>query len=254
MAKNTKHSSTDNITTVHFAYDLEKDQPKLSQHNRIVTILTFAMPSIAVVAVTLMLLWSELINQKDKFSIGLRESILGALTDTVSIVNPHYISIDDQNRPITFSAEFATETYPGSRIIELTKPRGSILLSSGSLVQMEANSGFFYREQNTATFTGNIRAFTDPLTIITTNSVDIDLKTKVLHSNTPVSGNFQGGTIISQGLITENNGDIIKFTGKAKLTLIPENKSSQTKNKFKTGKSGPQTKFKPNSKNQNKEN
>ena len=228
MANTPKITSTDNVTKVHFSYDMEKRRPKLKKHNRIVAILKLAMPSIAAGAIALMLLWPQIIAQKEKFSLGIGRPIITGKTDTLSIVNSRYYSADSKNQPFKMTAKLAEETEPGSRIIVLTEPKASILLESGTRLAMESREGKIYQKDNLAVFTGFVHAFTDDGYELKTAEVTVDLTTHTLESRSTTTGIFPEGTITSEGLKTTDKTDIIKFTGRAKLILIP-NKNKREK-------------------------
>ena len=221
MANTPKITSTDNVTKVHFAYDTEKRRPKLKKHNRIVAILKLAMPSIAAGAIALMLLWPQIIAQKEKFALGIGSPIITGKTDTLSIVNSRYYSVDSKNRPFKITAKLAEETEPGSRVIALTEPKASILLESGSWLTMESREGKIYQKDNRAVFKDFVRAFTDDGYDLKTSEITVDLTSHTLESRTATTGIFPEGTITSEGLKTMNKNDIIKFTGHTKLILIP---------------------------------
>ncbi len=219
--------ATDNVRTLHpkdsvFSYssgDINSRNTGIEKHNRIVLFLKLLMPSFAVVAIALIILWPRIVEQKDKFRVGMTRPLLVSETENLSIVNSKFFSSDSKKQPFILSADLAIETEPNSRIINMTKPKASILLNSGTRVDVSSDSGILYQQENKLVFNEECIGISDKGHRLETKKVHIDLKDNSLTSNEKTHFYFPQGNIESQGLSVVNKGDIIKFTGKAKMVL-----------------------------------
>jgi len=196
------------------------------KHNRTVLFLKLFMPSFAVVAIALMILWPEISEQKDKFRIGVTRPLLVSQTENLSIVNSQFFSSDNKNQPFMLGADLAIETEPNSRIINMTKPKASILLNSGTRVNVDADSGILYQLQNKVTLSGNCVGVSDAGHRLETENVLIDINDNSLTGREKTFFYFPEGKIESDGLEIRNKGDIIKFTGNARMTITLKGKKT----------------------------
>lgn len=230
--KQASSASADNVKSLHsdnviFSYEAGKKAPEFEKHNRIVGFLKLFMPSVAVIAIALMLLWPELISQKERFALGISRPLLVGKTDNLSIVNSRYFSTDSKNQPFKLTARLAIEERPASRIINLTDPKADILLNNGMWLMLEADKGTLYQKDNKVILTDNVSAFSDMGHEIHTAKMMIDLTAHAVSSKDKTNAAFPNGTIKSEGLQTFNKGDIIRFTGKAKMVFTLPDKEKQ---------------------------
>ena len=206
-----------------FSYSVEaiKRYPRIKKHNRTVLFLKLLMPSFAVIAIALMILWPRLVEQKNKFHLGLSRPLIVSQTENLSIVNSKFFSADNKNQPFVLSAELAMETQPNSRIISLTKPKASILLNSGTRIMVDSMTGTLYQKQNEIILNNGCNAESDKGHNLKTEEILIDLNDNSMVSNSKTYFSFPHGRIESEGLYVENKGDIIKFTGHANMLITP---------------------------------
>jgi lipopolysaccharide export system protein LptC len=224
---------SDNVQVLHpkdknFSYSAETSgrSTGFQKHNRIVLFLKLLMPSFAVIAIALMILWPKIAEQKDKFRLGVTRPLLVSQTDNLSIVNSQFFSSDSKNQPFVLSADLAIETEPNSRIINLTKPKASILLNNGMRINVVSDSGILYQQKNNVTLSGNCTGSSSEGHRLETEEVLIDLNNDSLIGKHKTFFHFPQGNIESDGLSVKDKGDIIKFTGNARM-LITLNKQSK---------------------------
>jgi len=215
-----ENNNTENMNKA-FSYtaDVGDRSAGIKKHNRTVLFLRLLMPSFAVVAIALMILWPQISEQKDKFRIGMTKPLLVSQTDNLSIVNSQFFSSDNKNQPFMLGADLAIETEPNSRIINMTKPKASILLNNGMRINVSADSGILYQLQNKVTLKDNFVGVSSEGHRLETQAVFIDINDNSMTSNDKTFFYFPEGQIEADGLTIKEKGDVIKFTGNARMTI-----------------------------------
>ena len=131
-----------------FVYEAYNRSGDIEAHSRLIRILKVSLPSVAVVAIALLLLWPQIMEQKDHFRLGLTKPIIAGKTDVLSVVNSKFYSTDSKNQPFMLTSKLALETEPGSRIIDLTEPKADVLLNSDLWIAISAKTGVLQQKKN----------------------------------------------------------------------------------------------------------
>ena len=216
-----------NVKEIHFpkdkfVYEASNRCGDLKAHNRLIRILKISLPSMAVIAIAMLLLWPQIMEQKEYFRLGLSRPIIAGKTDVLSVVNSKFYSTDNKNQPFMLTAKLALETKPGSRIIDLTEPKADVLLNSDLWVAISSKTGVLQQKKNMISLIGDVSVFTDAGYELHTEMVDIDLNTNNIQGNQKVNGRYIQGSITAEGIKTFNKANVIVFTGKAKLIFDPD--------------------------------
>ncbi len=210
-----------------FVYEACDRSGNIKAHSRLVRILKISLPSVAVVAIALLLLWPQIMAQKEHFRLGITKPLIAGKTDVLSIINSKFYSTDSKNQPFMLTSKLALETMPGSRIIDLTEPKADVLLKSDLWLAISAKSGVLQQKENMISLTDDVSVFSDSGYELHTQKVDIDLNTNNIKGSEKVDGLFPQGTITSEGIETRDKGEVIIFTGKAKLVFNPDIKEEK---------------------------
>src|SRR5699024_2926166 len=130
--------------------------------------------------------------------------------------------IDTKGRPYNLTATTANYASGGERYVELDNPKGDLFEQDGSWVTLTALSGLYDRKSEHMDLEGNVNLQNDGGFEIMTSSAFLELAQGRAERHQPVNGIGPGGHIISQGFRLEDEGRVIYFTGKSKLTLNDE--------------------------------
>lgn len=191
-------------------------------YSRAVAMLKVALPSLAVVLVTLVVVWPQLQGSgDDAFPLSFAEIGPEAM-QSQRLVGARYQSTDDSEQPFTVTADLAEETAPGSRLVRLQHPKADITLNDGVWLLLDAREGLYEQDQETLQLSGGVDLFHDGGYELHTERLTLNVAAGTADSTDPVAGQGPLGTLKSEGLRIRDGGKTVIFTGAATLVLHPE--------------------------------
>ncbi|MGD9637873.1 MAG: LPS export ABC transporter periplasmic protein LptC [Alphaproteobacteria bacterium] len=187
-------------------------------YTRFVKILKLLLPAIASVLIGLILIWPQILAEKDKFKINIGIPEFSRI-ESMRMVNAKFFATDNKNQPYSLSADLAMETEPGSMIIELTKPKADIMMSDNTWVAAEASNGVFKQKDEILELNDGVSIFHDGGYNFEIGKMKIDLKKGEAVSNEKILFAAPFGEVAGEGLSISEKGNKIKITGKTKVKL-----------------------------------
>lgn len=139
--------------------------------------------------------------------------------ERVEMEKPQYRSFDDKQNPYTINADSAVRDTKVPDAVDLKKPTASIEMKDGKMLNIEATNGNYAQDQSSLTLQGDVVLKDNNGYNLTTDELFFDLNDNSAKSTKPVKGTGAKGTIESEGLIIQDNGNQIIFNGKSKLIL-----------------------------------
>jgi lipopolysaccharide export system protein LptC len=183
--------------------------------------LKLALPSIAVVLVGLVLMWPQIESAEET----LRQGVIGSLRldeiENLQMVQARYVGTDDQNRPYVLTAAGARQMSAGSDLIALEAPKGEIQMQSGESVSVSAEAGAYYQKAQLLDLFGAVTMRHSGGYVVETAEARINLKDGSAEGDMPVFGHGPSGTLRSEGFRIFDNGQVVRFTGKARMVINP---------------------------------
>ncbi len=140
----------------------------------------------------------------------------------VSVLNPRWNGIDNENRPFTVTADLVTQSKEDSNLYSLELPKADITLKDETWLALTARTGEFLFEEQQLELTGDVDMFHDQGFEIRTEAASIDLKTKDAWGDSPVEGHGPAGRLNAEGFRITQEGARILFTGKSRLVVYPD--------------------------------
>jgi len=198
-----------------------KQQSRLAGYSRYVIFMKFVLPLIALVLVASIMIWPQLQVLDETFSIALSDVKLSA-KESPNMVNARFVGADLKKQPFSITADIARNLLKETTRIELEMPKADVTLSDGSWLVLTANSGVYNQKGKFLNLDGAVNLFHDSGYEINTKKAYIDLKRGIANSNEPVKGQGPFGHLQAEGFKIEDKGNIILFSGKAKLILFPK--------------------------------
>jgi lipopolysaccharide export system protein LptC len=191
-----------------------------SLYSRFVVMMKFALPALAVILVTLIVIWPHLKEASKTFRLGL---IAGKIhsAETPGMVNARYAGADKNNNPFTITADLAKSSVAGDMSVELEMPKADLVMQDGSWLVLTAETGIYNNSGNNLDLAGKVNLFHDSGYEFRTSKAGIDLAEGNAKGNDPVEGQGLFGTLNADGFRVENQGKNIVFMGKAKLIFFP---------------------------------
>jgi lipopolysaccharide export system protein LptC len=178
------------------------------------------LPFLALALVALVAIWPHLSLNPSLFTVKLSDVIKQSV-DAVNMLNPRYSGVDDQDRPFTVIADSATQQPQDLDRVELARPRAVLSLDSGANVTLSADRGSFLRGTEKLDLTGEVHVIHDQGYDFRTEEARLDIKAGTAAGDQPVQGSGGFGTLSAEGFRIFDQGALVIFTGKAKVTLPP---------------------------------
>ena len=188
------------------------------RYTRFVKLLKLLLPTIASVLVAMILIWPQIVSEKDRFKINIGTPVFSR-AEKMRMINAKFFATDEKNQPYSLSADLAMETEAGSMIIELTEPKADIMLANNSWIATEARKGIFSQKEEVLNLLNKVSIFHDNGSQFETDNIVINLKKGEAFADSKVTITAPFGTMEGKGILVTDKGEKIKLIGNAKVVL-----------------------------------
>lgn len=175
------------------------------------------LPLVAVALVGLVITWPDMEKRVEPMK---REELL---PDTANMQNellqPKFESVDQKNQPYTVTADLATQSRDNPDIINLDKPAGSLTMSDGGIVAMQAETGIYQQRDEKLFLKGTVKLMNDTGYTLESDEMRVNLQTSEAFSDKDVHVQGPDGTIEAAGLEGNSEKGLLIFKGPAKMIL-----------------------------------
>jgi len=187
-------------------------------YSRFVAAMKMTLPSLAVVLVTVVVVWPQLAAQGDDgFALGFADLSVEAKSERM--VNPRYYGTDADEQPFTITADLAQEDESDAEKVKLAVPTADMTNEDGSWIMLGAREGVYDKTRQVLDLAGDVKMFHDGGYELHTAELSIRMEEGQAEGHTAVAGQGPFGTIQSEGLRITEKGDRVVFTGRARLIL-----------------------------------
>jgi lipopolysaccharide export system protein LptC len=176
------------------------------------------LPTVATLAILLLIFWSQSNLLETRFRIGVTE-LAPEEIDNLKMLNLRFDGMDENDRPFSITADVASQSKDAEGVIDLVEPRADITLADGSWVALMAGSGHYDRDGDRLDLAGGVNVFHDKGFEMSTDAARVDLETGITSSDAPTSGQGPAGWLDAAGFRVENDGDRVFLAGPAHLNL-----------------------------------
>ncbi|WP_255568816.1 LPS export ABC transporter periplasmic protein LptC [Roseomonas alba] len=190
---------------------------QIARHRFVVRVAKWLLPLAGVGLLVGIAVWPELDRMEDRARVSFRRVIQTA-PDAVRVVDPRYQGLDEQNRPFTVTATTATQTEDPD-IVDLERPRADILLTDGSWILLESETGRFDKGRHLLDLWGEVTLWQDGGNLLVTAAAQIQLQEGSASGDKPVAAQGPFGTLTSEGFRLTERGQVVIFTGHAHAVL-----------------------------------
>ena len=143
------------------------------------------------------------------------------------MVQPRYTGIDKDNRPYVLTANAATQKSQADDLVSLDLPRADMTTNSGNWVEITGYTGAYQTQPQLLDLYGDVELYQDRGNEFHTDSARLDIANGSAVGNDPVVGQGPFGHVTAEGFAMYQHGEIINFTGKTNLTLLPRAKEAE---------------------------
>ncbi len=174
------------------------------------------LPLLALVLLSSIALWPEIARQTAAGRAALRGWSAG-ITANGQMINARYHGVDEKNRPYTLTATTATQATPER--VNLTDPKGDVLMESGNWLMLKALRGVYMQHLSELDLEGNVWLYRDDGTTLRSATASLDLRAGAGASNDVTNAEGPFGTLDAMGFALVDKGAVIQFVGPARLVL-----------------------------------
>jgi lipopolysaccharide export system protein LptC len=193
--------------------------PINSGYSRFVSAMKLMLPAVAIGLVLLIVVWPRLQLSLQQLRAAVPRLDLSEARD-LRMVNAHYAGLDKRHRPFVLTAEVARQTQAND-LTSMEGPKADITLKSGAWLALTGDTGVYISQGQLLDLFGDVKLFHDRGYELNTDSAHLDMAAGTAEGNDPVQGQGVFGDVNSQGFRLLDHGQIVIFTGKAKLHLTP---------------------------------
>lgn len=190
-----------------------------SRYSRFVQLTKIVLAGIALVLITMVIVWPQLKPRDGTMQIGTSGTRRDA--EQLNMVSPRYTGIDDNKLPYEVTADLASQASPKAETILLDNPKADMTMKDGTWLALSARSGAYGQKSQQLTLSGDVNLFHDSGYELSSPSAVIDLSRGAGHGEEPTSGHGPAGQIEGEGFRFTDKGKTIVFTGKSHLVLFP---------------------------------
>lgn len=197
----------------------------IHRYSRFVAWMKVALPCAAVALLVLVAAWPRIQSAVERLQKMPRIDLSQARD--LRMVHLHYSGTDRHDRPFTVTADAARQRPEVDDLVELELPKADMTTQSGTWLALTAYSGIYRPQSQLLDLFGDVELFQDKGNEFKTDSAHIDMSKGSAAGDDPIEGHGPFGTIEAEGFRIENQGEVIVFTGKARLNLEPREAKEQ---------------------------
>lgn len=174
------------------------------------------LPIVGACIIAIIFTWNDTPEQYQKIEHSTNLSGAGRN----ELLNPKFESKDKKDQPFTINAERAVRSKDEENLIMLDQPLADIELNSGAWLAIKSKQGAYRHDTQRLVLNGDVEAFHDQGYQLNTQSLHIDMENELFWSDVPVQATGPDGILEGSAMTANQNTQIIKTLGPAKLTLI----------------------------------
>ena len=189
------------------------------RHSRNVGYLKIGLPAGAAALVLLFAAWAWISAPE-----GFTTDITGSAVKDGKLVmaNPKLNGFTKDNLPYAMTAERAVQDLTNAAQIELENINARLPIEADSWADIVAQRGVFDNESNTLDVTSPMTIKTNRGVVAKLKSAFVDIDLGSVISSEPVSIEMNGSTLRADTMTVEEQGQVIVFEGRVRMTVLPE--------------------------------
>ena len=198
-----------------------KSETKINKRSKNIRRAKLLLPSIAAALIGLLIAFPSLQQSNRDFSIDITRPKKGEL-EKLHMENTIFYITDKDNKVNNFTAQNIDETEPGSKLVQLTNPEGTLPGSKGTWLNIKAPIGFFDQNTNILRLEQNVELFYSDGMDARTEIMSYDFNKKEGFGDKPVQAQGVVGNLMSEGFNFYTENSLLVFTGKTYINIREE--------------------------------
>lgn len=221
------HQKIDSYFNQNPATPANKPHNAENRHTRMVRFAKLFLPGAAAILISLLLIIPAIRQGEYDIKLDITKPKAGEM-EKLHMENTIFNITGADNKVQNFTADNIDETTPGSKIIKLINPEGTLPSGISDWVNVKSPTGFYNQNDNTLQLTDNVDIFYSGGMNVNVFDLAFDFNAKYGHSRSPVSGQGLFGDIQSEGFDFYSDQSLLVFTGHTHLKIREE--SFKTRN------------------------
>lgn len=177
----------------------------------------FALPALGLLLLTIAFIWPAFLPPLPSIKATL-EKLSPGVTEELAMFDLTYQGTNKNGSPFGVEAIKAvradtTADNATNPEITLTTPRADLVTKDGNFVAVHSDTGVYNEEAQALQMEGNVEIFHDNGATFNAPFLDVDFNTNTARTTRPVSVHGDFGTINAPGMVLEDGGDKVIFTG-----------------------------------------
>lgn len=189
-------------------------------YSRFVGTAKWALGALALLLVVLVLAWPGVLKRKEGFQLSF-SGLRGLGEEQLTMLNPRFLGVDKKGQPFVVTARSANQDPADPRLVTLDELQADITLSDGSWLSMIAASGLYRQAEQTLSLEGPISIHSDTGYELHLKQAEAALAAGGAWSDSGVEGQGPFGHVTADRMRIEDQGRIIRFEGRVRLTMYP---------------------------------
>lgn len=190
-----------------------------SRHSRMVDLLRFVLPVIALLLIGLVVLWPQIMGGYGSLIMPMLRTDQVIDVDAMRMQKPRYVGQTRNAEPYTVTADTATMDPAHPNRIHLDNLAAEIARTGQRDVHLMALAGVYHRDQEELDLDGGIELTTSDGYRFTTQSAQLRLDRGTVVGHQPITGDGPAGTLSAERFEIRDGGDVLRFEGRVRVTL-----------------------------------
>lgn len=188
-------------------------------HSARVRVLRIALPALGILIAIVFAGYSWLMTGSN---VPFEAAEVGIVDGKLVMANPNLTGYTKENRAYRITANRAIQDFGNLERIMLEGIQASLPIENGAVARVEADSGVFDNTVNLLTIDSPVTIVTDDGLTVTLGDALIDIAAGTLRTDKQVDIDLARSRISAGSLAVEDNGDVIVFDDKVRMTLVPD--------------------------------
>lgn len=204
-----------------FDATLEARFAAAARHSRMVRILRVAVPVAVVLAMTGVVavsIFNPFRILMPKLPVQIDNLVVSG--SKITMENPHLAGFSADRRPYEVRAKAAIQDLANPDNVELRTLRAKVMMEDRSTVTLDARTGFFDNKQQVLELKKDIFLQSSTGYEARLSQATLDINKGLVTSNEPVDVKLLNGTLLADGLKIVNSGEIVRFEGNVRMSLM----------------------------------
>jgi lipopolysaccharide export system protein LptC len=192
-----------------------------ARYSRMVELLRYILPAIALCLIALVVLWPQLIGSAGGLIAPMLANAEVDGTDVMLMHKPRYVGQTKDAEPYELTAASAYIDPKKPNQVHLEQLAADLAQSSRRDLNLVALTGLYHRSADKLDLDGDIALTTSDGYRFETASARINLAAGRVVGDQPVAGWGPAGTLAADRFEIIDSGKLLRFEGRVKVTLPP---------------------------------